>query len=224
MGTGEVLADLSLINVKLFQGSDRGNFLANGQFEDLKANFKYPVNVSLGASRQLGNVRLFGSLQWYGSIDEYKVVDPQNAPFIQPPTDDNVLYTSDATSAWSSNKAILNGSVAMDWRINPTNHLLMSFRTDHHYSSFDPTVEGNNLAVKQWDNYHFTIGTQRELKSSIWLIGLRYNYGRNKNFPQPASFTDPSEGNFLQGNRATGNIVSTGLQLMLSYTFKFGNK
>ncbi|HLO80668.1 MAG TPA: hypothetical protein VK166_06905 [Chitinophagaceae bacterium] len=225
-GTGKILADLSLTNVRLspIQTVPRSNFLANGQIEDLKAKYKYPLNASLGASRQFGNLRLYGAVQWYGAIDRYSVVDPGDASFIQPPSANNVLYTSQVLSVWSSNKSVINGSVAADWLLKSGNHFLLSFRTDNHYAEFDKNIDGNNLAVKQWDNYHLTIGTQREMKSSVWVVGVRFNYGVNKEFPQPASFKDPSEGNFLQGDRQTGKITSTGIQLMLSYTFKFGNK
>lgn len=224
MGSGRILADLSLTNVKIIPGAPRSNFLANGQIEDIKAKYKYPVNASLGASRLFGNLRLYGAVQWYGAIDEYTVLDPGDAPFIQPPSANNVLYTSQLLRAWSSNRSVVNGSVAAEWMLKPTSHLLLSFRTDHHYASIDPDIDGNNLAVKQWDNYHLTIGNQRELKSSVWLVGLRFNYGVNNEFPQPVSFTDPSEGNFLQGDRNTGKIKSMGIQLLLSYTFKFGHK
>jgi hypothetical protein len=226
MGSGKILADLSLTNVRLASNPavPRSNFLANGQIEDIKAKYKYPVNASLGASRLFGNLRLYGAVQWYGAINEYTVIDPGDASFIQPPSADNVLYTSQLLRAWSSNRSLINGSIAADWALNPTNHLLFSFRTDHHYASIDRSIEGNNLAVKQWDNYHFTIGNQREFKTSVWVVGLRFNYGVNNAFPQPASFNDPTEGNFLQGNRNTGRIKSAGIQLMLSYTFKFGNK
>jgi hypothetical protein len=225
-GSGQILADLSLTNVRLSQDQSvpRSNFLANGQIVDLKAKYKYPFNASLGASRLIGHVRLYGAVQWYGAINQYTVLDPGDASFIQPPSANNVLYTSQLLSVWSSNKSVINGSLAADWALKSGNNLLFSFRTDNHYAKFDKDIEGNNLAIKQWDNYHLTIGNQREFKSSIWLIGLRFNYGVNKEFPQPASFKDPSEGNFLQGERATGKITSTGIQLMLSYTFKFGNK
>ncbi|HEX5668490.1 MAG TPA: hypothetical protein VFX73_06775 [Chitinophagaceae bacterium] len=225
-GSGKILADLSLTNVRISASptAPRSNFLANGQIEDLKANYKYPFNASLGASRQIRNVRLYGAVQYYGAIDEYTIIDPGDAPFIQPPSANNVLYTSDVLRAWSSNRSVINGSVAADWAMKPGNHLLFSFRTDNHYAKFNKDIDGNNLAIKQWDNYHLTIGNQREFKSSVWLVGLRFNYGVNKEFPQPASFKDPSEGNFLQGDRETGTITSSGIQLMLSYTFKFGNK
>jgi len=223
MGTGEILADLSLSNIRITKDllQPRRNFLANGHIQDLKAKYKYPINVSLGASRLMGNVRFYGGLQWYGSVGKYTVLDPGTASFAQPPTDDNVLLTSKLLRVWSANKSVVNGSLAADWRLRNDNHMLFSFRTDHHYANFDRNEDGNNLAIKQWNNYHFTIGNQREFKSSTWIYGVRLNYGMNKNFPQPVSFTDPTEGNFLQGAPEKGTITSLGVQLMVSYTFKY---
>jgi hypothetical protein len=222
MGSGEILADLSLSNIRISNDllQPRRNFLANGHIQDLKAKYKYPINVSLGASRLIGNVRFYGGLQWYGSVGEYAVLDPGTASFAQPPTDDNVLLTRKILRVWSANKSVVNGSLAADWRLKNDNHMLFSFRTDHHYANFDRNVDGNNLAIKQWNNYHFTIGNQREFKSSTWIYGVRLNYGRNKNFPQAVSFTDPTEGNFLQGAPEKGTITSLGVQLLVSYTFK----
>jgi hypothetical protein len=223
MGKGEILADLSLSNIRISRDllEPRRNYLANGHIQDLKASYKYPVNVSLGASRLLGNVRLYGGLQWYGSVGEYTVLDPGTASFAQPPSADNVLLTRKALRVWSANKSVVNGSLAVDWRLKNDNHMLFSFRTDNHYANFDRKVDGNNLAVKQWNNYHFTIGNQREFKSSTWIYGVRFNYGKNNAFPQPVSFTDPSEGNLLQGEAEKGTITSFGVQLMVSYTFKY---
>ena len=222
MGRGEILADFSLSNIRITkdQLTPRRNYLANGHIEELKAKFKYPLNVSAGASTQWGRVRLYGGLQWYGSQNEYVVIDPGNASFLQPPSADNVLLTSKALKVWSANKSVVNGSLAADWMLKNNNHMLFSFRTDHHYANFDRTVDGNNLAIKQWDNYHLTIGNQREFKSSTWIYGIRFNYGSNNSYPQPASFTDPTEGNLLQGESEKGAISSFGLQLMVSYTFK----
>ena len=225
MGTGYILADLSLSNVRLNEdlSKPRQNFLANGEFDKLKANYKYPLNAALGVTRSFGKVRLYGSLSWFGNIKAYNILDPGDAAFIQPPSDENVLYTTKLLSLWSVNQTVINGSIAADWMIREDYHLLFSFRTDAYYSDFDKTRPGFNPAIKQWDNYHITLGTQRNFGWSEWVIGLRYNYARRTDYPQPISFTDPSEDNFFRGETATGTLTSNGIQLMLSYTFTFGN-
>jgi hypothetical protein len=226
MGTGYILADLSLTNVRLDEdlNEPRQNFLANGEFEKLKATYKYPVNAALGVSRNFGKVRLYGSISWYGNLSGYNVLDPGDGAFFQPTTEENVLYTNQLLSLWSINQTVINGSLAADWAIRDDYHLLFSVRSDAYYSEFDKQRDGFNPSIKQWDNYHFTIGTQRNFGWSEWIVGLRYNYAKRKDYPQPISFTDPSEDNFFRGETETGTINSTGFQLMLSYTFTFGNK
>jgi hypothetical protein len=225
-GSGKILADLSLTNYRIGinPGIPRKNFLANGQIEDIKAKYRYPMNVSFGASRSFGNVRMYGAVTWHSALNYYKVMDPGNASFVQPPDATNVLLTSRTLSVWSSNRNVFNASIAADWQLKNENHILFSFRNDQHYAEFDQSAEGNNLAKKIWDNWHFTIGNQRQFKSSALIIGLRFNYGFNNSFYQPASFEDPSEGNLLQGERGTGKVSSSGLQLLLSYSFTLGNK
>lgn len=226
MGTGYILADLSLSNVRLDEDLNvpRKNFLANGEFDKIKATYKYPVNVALGVSRPFGKVRLYGSIAWFGNINTYNILDPGDAGFLQPPSDENVLYTNKVLSLWSTNRTVINWSLAADWMIRDDYHLLFSLRTDEYFSDFIPEQDGFNPAIKQWDNYHFTIGTQRKFGWSEWVVGLRYNYAKRNDYPQPISFTDPSEDNFFRGDISTGTIKSSGLQLMLSYTFTFGNK
>jgi hypothetical protein len=226
MGSGEMNADVQLINVNLDDNpaTPRRDFLANGRFEKLKIKYKTPWSLALGATRRFGNVRLYGGLNLFTSIDEYKIMDPGETAFIQPPSSDNVLATSQLLAVWEARRTVFNGSIAADWIIRDDYHLLFSLRSDQHYNSRTRTDEGINLPKKNWENYHLTVGTQKDFKNSEWVIGLRWNYGRNDKFPQPFSFEDPAEGNFFQGDRGTGTLTSTGIQLLLSYTFKFANR
>jgi hypothetical protein len=223
MGTGEMNADLSLVNVRLVQDptADRRNYLANGRFEKLKVKYKMPFNVSFGASRQFGNVRMYGALDWYSAIKDYAILNPGEASFIQPSNSENVLYTEELLTVWEARRNVFNGSIAADWIVRPDYHLLFSFRNDNFYTSRRSTDPGFAIPKKVWNNYHLTFGTQRDFGPSEWVIGVRLNLGKNKEFPQPFSFTDPSEENFFQGERKTGTITSAGMQLLLSYTFKF---
>jgi hypothetical protein len=226
MGTGEMTADLSLTNIRLIDDLSipRKNYLASGRFEKLKVKYKTPWNIGLGASKKFGKVMWYGGVNFYSAIKEYSIMDPGTGAFIQPPSSENVLYTSQFLRVWDARRNVVNGSIAADWILRPDYHLLFSFRNDNYYTVSDREKEGFNMTKKRWNNYHLTFGTQRDFGSSEWVIGLRLNAGRNKEFPQPFSFTDPAEDNFFQGERKTGTINSTGLQLLLSYTFKFGQK
>ena len=86
MGTGYILADLSLSNIRLDEDLNvpRKNYLANGEFDKIKAQYKYPVNAAFGISRPFGKVRMYGSVSWFGKIKTYNILDPG----------DCLLYTS----------------------------------------------------------------------------------------------------------------------------------
>ena len=223
IGDGYILADINLINIRVNHdiNTPRKNYVANGEFDKLKVKYKYPVNASFGVSRLFGKVRLYGSISWFGEAKAYNILDPGDAAFIQPPSDSNVLYTNNLLSLWSSNRMVINGSLAADWIIRPDYHLLFSVRSDNHYGEFDKTINGINPSIKQWDNYHFTVGAQRDFGSSKWVVGIRYNYANRKDYPQPISFSDPTEDNFFKGEKSTGEVTSTGLMLLLSYSFSF---
>jgi hypothetical protein len=226
MGKGEEMANLSLVNVRL-QGNQTGprkSYLANGRFEKLKATYKQPLSLQFGASRKFGNVIWYGGLSWYAGVKEYEIMTPGAAPFLQPSTAENVLYTENVLRIWDKKRSVINASIAADWIIRPDYHLLFSVRNDGHNAVLDRSIPGFSLPKKIWNNYHITAGTQRDFRNSSWVVGLRLNTGGSKDYPQPISFADPSEGNLIQGVRKTGQINSTGLQLLLSYTFRFANK
>jgi len=222
-GKGYILADLSLINARIHPdlSAPRQSFVANGEFKKLPVRYKYPVQIALGLSRPFGKVRVYGSLAWYGLLKEQNILEPGDIGFVQPPNDENVLYTNQLLSFWTIHHALVNGSVAMDWMVKENYHFLLSVRTDYHYGGFHEERGGFNPALKQWDNYHVTFGTQRVIGSSEWVIGLQYIFAKQKDYPQPISFADPTEDNFFRGERATGTVTSNGLQLLLSYTFNF---
>jgi hypothetical protein len=226
-GSGDITANINLVNIRLDNdiNTPRKNYLANGRFEKLKVSYKSPINAALGVSRQFDKVIVYGALNWYGGIKKYAMMDPGDANFVQPPSTENVLYTSRLLTFWDARKAVINTSLAADWKIKPAFHLLFSARTDNYYSSLGPKDrQGITMVKKKWNNYHYTIGTQQVYKTSEWVIGLRYSRGSRNDYPQPFSFNDPTEDNYFQGERKTGKISSNGVQLLLSYTFKFGGE
>ncbi len=225
MGTGYVLADYGLDNVRIEDdpASPRKSYLANGEFDKLKAKYAYPVNLALGVSRAFGNVRLYGSLFWYAPLQRYNILDPdESAGFVQPPGGGNPAAPEEFLNLWSQNRSVVNGSVSADWSVRPDFHVLASFRSDARFGVLDPEAFGRNPAIKQWDNYHFTGGVQKEFGWSEVVVGFRYTRGFRDDYPQPISFEDPTEDNLFLGERGTGTMIANGLQLLLSYTFTFG--
>lgn len=223
-GEGHILADLNLINIRLDEdlSTPRETIVANGEFDDLPVRFRYPMQCALGISRPFGKVRMYGSVSWHSNLKAYNVLEPGDEAFFQPPSEENAIYTNQLLSLWAINRSIVNGAVAADWLVRENYHFLFSVRTDYNYGAFLPDRDGFNSALKQWNNYHLTFGTQRVIGSSEWVIGLQYIFAKRNDCPQPISFADPTEGNYFGGEVTTGTVTSRGFQLLLSYTYTIG--
>ena len=223
MGTGEISAQAALTNIRLNNNlsTPRKDYYANGYVEKQKATYKQSMAASAGVSRPFGNVRMYVAANYYSAIKTYSIMDPGQVDFIQPSTDSNVLYSSSAMRVLAGNRSVLNGSIGADWQIKANKHLLFSFHSDQHFASMDSAVKGQYLTVKNWDYYHIGVGTSQSIGRSDWVIGLRYSFGGRDDAKQPYSFDDPTEENYLQGNRQTGKLTATSFQLMLSYSFRF---
>jgi len=221
MGTGNVYARAQLTDVKRTPTSPRRDYYANGYAEKVKATYKMPMTLSLGVSRPFGHVRMYAGANYYSAVKAYSILDPGNIDFVQPSTDSNVLYTSNAMRVVGGARSVLNASIGADWEFKNNRHLLFSFNSDKHYSNIDSTVKGNYLTVKNWDYYHIGVGLSQSIRRSDWVIGLRYSFGGRDDAKQPYSFDNPTEANYLQGNRQTGKLSASSLQVMLSYAFRF---
>ena len=226
MGTGEVMAQANLSNIRLEEdlGKPRESYFANGRADELKSTYKYGMTAGLGISRPFGKVRLYGGVNWYGAVENYSILDPGNIEFLQPSTDSNVLYTPQALRVYAQNKTVVNGSLGMDWNYKENKHFFFSIHSDGHYAIENDDVPGRTLPIKRWDYYHIGLGTQQTFFSSDWMIGLRYSFAKLENASQPYSFDDPTEDNYLRGERTTGTLKATSIQLILSYSFRFGSK
>jgi hypothetical protein len=220
-GTGEVTGEVSLYNLKVAPTEPRKSYFANGRAEKQKATYKKSMALGIGASRRFGNVRLYGAVNTYAGIKNYSIMDPGPMDFVQPPSAADITGSGDFMRVWAGNQTVVNGSIAADWNHKENKHWLFSFHTDKHLATTDENEPGQNIAVKTWDNYHITFGTQRVIGRSDWVMGLRYSFAQLKNAKQPYSFDDPTEDNFLQGERQTGKLVATSIQLMLSYAISF---
>jgi len=224
MGTGEVMSEAILNNIRLMDDLNRprSSYFANGRADEIKPKYKYGLSAGLGVSRAFGKLRLYTAVNWYEGLKAYTVLDPGDVGFFQPVTDSNVLYTDDFLRVYAKSKSVVNASIGADWSYHGTKHLLFSFHKDGHFAQQDDAEQGKQLAVKRWDNYHIAIGTQQTFFRSDWMIGFRYSFAKVNNAPEPYSFEDPTERNFLRGDRQTGVLKATSFQFMLSYSFKIG--
>lgn len=222
LGKGDILAEASLSNMRIPGISDRKNFLASTRLVDLKSTFKYPLSLALGGSRHIGKFDLAASVSYYFSQEVYTVLDPGNAVFIRPSTDENVLVTDQFLRVFSVNREVVNATLSADWRISDRFEVLFSYALDQNYSDRLPSEPGINMAVKTWDLHHFNTGIHLIRPKAEWIVGVQSAIGGATEFRQSSSFNNPTEDNFLQGEPVTGSIDALSLALVLSFSLQLG--
>jgi hypothetical protein len=225
MSGGDMLADMNLTNIRVAPDIKRSSYFANAYLEDQKTRFKYPLSIGGGVSKKLHKAYLSVAATWYAPVKRYLIMDASNNPYLQPPSEENVLYTPQFLDVWNSNRSIANVSFSAIWNASEATNLLFGFRTDHHYAEIPETdPPGFQLNKKIWNRYHFNTGAEIRWKRSYWLVGVQYSLGKADNYRQPFSYDGISEGDFLQGKRGNGDIRANGLVFTLSFYFQIGKK
>lgn len=169
MGKGDIYAKAQLTNASLKPGVPRRDYYANGYVEEVKSKYQHPLALSVGVSRPFGAVRMYSAIYYYSAVKNYSIMDPGPVDFIQPATDSNVLYSSNAMRVAAGNQRVINGSLGADWEFKPNKHMLFSVHTDKHFSNIDSSYAGNYLTVKNWDYVHIGMGFRR---ASDGVIGF----------------------------------------------------
>lgn len=223
-GTGEIDANINLNDIKLSSFPTRRSFFASARLEKLEATYKYPLSLSAGLGKQMRRLYVYGNLSAYMPIEKYVVLDPGNVAFLRPATAENVLNTPNFLQVWSVNRFVVNGAVGFDWQFNDRTRFLMSYALDQHFSESRPQDPGYQLPRKIWNLNHVNAGVQLSKARSEWIIGLQTAFGGDPNYQTPTSFDGPTEEGFLQGKRTTGEVKSTNLGVIISYSFKFAEK
>jgi hypothetical protein len=222
-GSGEVMGELTLHNVHP-EGDvtkPRTSYFASGRYEKQKVTYKKSMAAGVGVSRPFGNVRMYGAVNYYSAVKIYDIMNPGPADFIQPNTPANEAVTEDFLRVWAGNRTVVNYSLAAYWMLKETRRLLFSFHTDKYFSVIGENEPGHKLAVKTWNHNHVGVGTEQTIGRSDWVIGLRYSFAKRDGILQPYSLDNPSEDNYLQGDRERGTVKAKGIQLLLSYAFRF---
>ena len=225
-GKGQMMGDLGLTNVRLSgnPADPRKSYRGNGYYNKLKATYKTPWYVGLGLSRQFGKVRWYGALKYYSAVKAYEVMNPGQVGFLLPPTPESATLTENLLRVWSSNKSVLNWSIAGDWQISGKRNLMFSFATNMRYMYPDSLQKGFSMPKKVYNQYMISLGTKLNFPSSDWVVAVRYAFGKNDHVPQPYSFYQPTESGLLNGQPGYGTLTSSTILLALNYTFKFSAK
>lgn len=221
LSSGDMIAQISLNNVRADSLSPRRSYFASAYLEKQKPVFKYPLSCSVGLSRAFESGALVSaSATWNGAISRYAIFDPGDTPFLQPPSEENLIFSQRFLEVWSSNRALVNGAISAEMPLSPVFSLLGGIRSDLHYAQIqDPRPPGFQLAKKIWNRYHLSAGAAIQKRRSHWIIGLQYTHGGSKNYPQPFNFDGIADNQFLQGQRSRGEVVQRGIMGTVSFQF-----
>lgn len=225
--SGDMLAEISVVNIRTAHGEPRNSYFANTYLSDTKPHYKYPFSIDAGVSRKLKNVHLSIAASWYAPIDRYTIIDPGSSTYLHPPAGQNVIYSPRLFEVWSINRSIVNFSSSAVWQVSKSIGLMSGFRTDYHFSEIpDPeeNVPGFQLSKKIWNRYHFNGGAEIRWRRSYWIVGVQYSKGKSDDYQSPYSFNGATEGNYLQGEAAYGSIRQNSLSFVLSFFIQFQQK
>jgi len=165
-GGGTVAVDTAITGFDL-DGDGVANpvFIADQQ-RDVKAHYRSPLSVGLGAGCRAGSTGLHASAEWFDRLARYRVLD--TAPF-----------TSQSSRVRTESPIVDEAKSVLDLGVGLTQ------RFGEHLSGFGgfsldrtPRVPGTALSVGAWDIYHVSSGAEFRLGRTDLILGVVYSFGR----------------------------------------------
>jgi len=217
-GSGTLVSDLSVSNLRSADNATPFNFLANGRQEHLKSKYKTPVSFAGGYSYDYGKGQIYIAAEHFARIKEYNIITPRNEYFIRPDSSNNSA-TSDLLKLKDVHKAITNFAVGFSYQLNPNLMGYLSLRTDYTYA--DPTLykneDGNTTNISVWNNYYMQIGTNVKKRKFNLRTGLLLGYGSSDKYKQDVNYDHPDEDNLLLGNPGLTKATHFSVGVIFSY-------
>lgn len=99
----------------------------------------------------------------------------------------------------------------------------MSIRTDFSNGGKELLENENGFSTSSisYNLYHLQGGANFKKRKFNLRAGILLTYGTNKSFQQLVNFDDPSEINFLEGNKDLAKATKLSAGLMLAYVHNF---
>jgi hypothetical protein len=165
LGSGKAAYTLSLAGVDANQdGVVDPPTLATETAEELDSNYHSSWAVGAGASHKLGDTRLYMSLEWYAPVDRFVVIELPTVP----------AESSRLTQELAS---VLNAGVGFEHVLNPDISVYGAFHTD--FSALEGGARAN-LAVSDWDLYHWSGGASFRIRDNRFTVGASWAHGSKR--------------------------------------------
>jgi hypothetical protein len=132
--------------------------------EGLDSDYRSPWAVGAGASRRVGQTRLYASAEWYGPVDRFTVIAlPEGTP--------------GASGLSQQLRAVLNGGIGVERALSEGVSVYGAFHTDFSASTGDVR---ENVAISDWDLYHFSGGMSFRFRDNRFTLGASWAVGSRK--------------------------------------------
>ena len=222
MNYGDSQRELEVSNIYL-DGYFLTDYIEIGRQTGNLTSAKTPLSFAFGLSKKISKGKILFSAEYFSKVGTHNLSNSNDYDFATTPG--FTLGREPNLDVAEAYKAILNVSVALEYRVLENWNMLTSIRTDFNNHE-DIEFEGEapiEPFYSPWDLYHFTIGAQHLGKKSNLTAGLQYTLGIGSS-EQYQNFTDPNNTTIEGLLDPTLNDMSYqyhGFNIVISYTYMF---
>ena len=136
-------------------------FLATETADGLAIDYRSSWAIGAGASKSVGPARLYVSAEWFAPVSRFTVIALPEA-------------STQAGQLTQELGSVLNGGVAFEYTLSEAVSVHGAFHTD-----FSASVGGSeaNVAVSDWDLYHFSGGASFRIRDNRFTLGVLWARG-----------------------------------------------
>ena len=220
-GKSDILAEYAINNLRI--NNTEIFLLGSTRQTKLTSTYKRPLSIAAGYTHYYNGGEIYFASEFFNRVKSYSIVQPRDEAFIRPDTGTVKEFSASEISLKDAGKSIMNFSFGISFPLKNEVKGFFSARTDFTYAG--KALLGNNNGFSassvNYDLYHFQAGANIKKRKFNLKAGLLVSYGRNKALEQLVNFDDPSENNFLEGNKDYTPASKFTIGLMLAYVHNF---
>jgi hypothetical protein len=202
--------------------------LTSAYNDNLKANHKSPLNVSIGYNIEFRKQQFGVVLAFFNRVEDYKVVTGVNdGDFINTA----IVKTDEANflNLYYGQRYIINFAIGYQRTLNESFTILTGFRTN-----FSTSVNKNNVSIYNYNYlqdlvtnyYHLTVGNTFTLLKNKFIFGIDFGFNFLSKQPNIVNYTTPliinNQGYPLRGDvENNANTTNYMLGVVIGYSLKF---
>jgi hypothetical protein len=192
--------------------------------EDLKANYKTPMSISIGYDQHFGDNQISFSVDYTGKLNPYNLIDGGDNTENLINTNDSIVGISSFLNLTFGQRTIVNAAVGYKVQINEKYLLMLGFRTDFSATKdVDYNLEEalSSITDININIYYISGGLTFTLFRNKFILGADIGFSSTKRQDSFINYTQPLVTN-NHGVPLRGNIEPISRQGIFSLGFIFG--